>query len=130
MRTGSCLCGAIEFEFSEKPTGFSYCHCTMCQKFHGAAFGPYLRFLKKDFKISKGQEMETVFQSSQWASRSFCSQCGSSLRYISHSEPELVFIAAGILNESPGMDPQRHIFVKDKCSWYEIKDQIPQLERY
>jgi len=36
---GSCLCGGIRFSvaaFSEKAAN---CYCSMCRKFHGAAFG-------------------------------------------------------------------------------------------
>ena len=36
---GSCLCGSVRFSvdgFCEKAAN---CHCSMCRKFHGAAFG-------------------------------------------------------------------------------------------
>jgi hypothetical protein len=128
--TASCLCGSIEYHLSGRPINFNLCHCTMCRKFHGAAFGPYVRLKSENFNITKGNEYETVYKSSEWASRSFCKKCGSSLRYIYHKEPEVIFIAAGIIDGDPGIKPKQHIFTKDKCAWYEIKDEIPQIQEY
>ncbi|MGE5337814.1 MAG: GFA family protein, partial [Gemmatimonadota bacterium] len=35
---GSCLCGAVGFEFELPPKWVAHCHCTQCQRAHGAAF--------------------------------------------------------------------------------------------
>lgn len=35
--TGSCHCGKVTYQLSrEKPLDSKYCHCTTCQKIHGA----------------------------------------------------------------------------------------------
>ena len=122
---GSCLCGDVAFECVGPPLHFNLCHCTMCQKFHGAMLGPYVWFREEQFTLMRGAE--TVYASSAWASRSFCRRCGSSLRYLYHKEPDLVFIAAGAFDDDLGVTPERHIFVKDKCGWFEILDGLPQV---
>jgi hypothetical protein len=38
---GSCLCGAIKYEARSEIKTAAHCHCRMCQKTHGAAFGSY-----------------------------------------------------------------------------------------
>ena len=124
----SCLCGQVKFECSGPATNFNLCHCTMCQKFHGTMLGAYVWFKRSDFKITLG--IESVYESSEWASRSFCNNCGSSLRYIYKKEPEIVFIVAGILDDDPEIRPDQHIFVKDKCCWYEINDDLPQVQSW
>ncbi|MEL6182868.1 MAG: GFA family protein [Myxococcota bacterium] len=124
---GSCLCGAIAFACSGRPIHFNLCHCTMCQKFHGAMLGPYLWFRQQQYTLLQGEADETIYRSSDWASRSFCRHCGSSFRYIYHKEPELVFIAAGLMDDAFDMRPVRHIFVKDKCAWFDILDDLPQV---
>ena len=35
---GSCLCNAIRFEVDEFEPQTGNCHCSMCRKFHGAAY--------------------------------------------------------------------------------------------
>ncbi len=73
---------------------------------------------------------EKLYPSSEWASRTFCPNCGSSLKYILHKFPEKVFICAGLFEGDIGIKPNKHIFVKDKCPWFEITDSIPQVEKF
>ncbi len=35
---GSCLCGVVRFEVDEFLPQVAHCHCSMCRKFHGAAY--------------------------------------------------------------------------------------------
>jgi hypothetical protein len=129
-KTGSCLCGVVEYEFLGRPFSFNHCHCRMCQKFSGAAFGSYIGIEKNAFRFVQGEEKVKSFDSSDWACRIFCSECGSSLFYYSHELPEHYFIAAGTIDGDPGIEPKRHVFVKDKISWHSIMDDLPQIERY
>ena len=39
MIHGSCLCGKVRFELAGPPQFINHCHCSMCRKVHGAAFG-------------------------------------------------------------------------------------------
>jgi len=75
--TGSCLCGACTFTAEPGETA-GVCHCSKCRKFSGGMFivtdtGTTLEFAK-DAPI-------TVFKSSPWGERVFCSVCGSSLAW-------------------------------------------------
>lgn len=130
IKKGSCLCGEIQFEYIGTPFSFNLCHCKMCQKFGGGAFSSYIGLNKEKFKYIKGGKLEKVYISSEWASRTFCSKCGSPLRYIYHDQPESIFICAGLFEGDPGIKPNKHIFVKDKCEWFEITDILPQVEKY
>jgi len=127
---GSCMCQGIQFEYTGTPDRFSYCHCKMCQKFSGGAFGAFITLKRKDLHYIKGEELRKEYSSSEWASRVFCSICGSSLEYIYHEMPEDVSISAGLFDEDPKIRASRHIFVKDKCKWFEITDKIEQIARY
>lgn len=40
------------------------------------------------------------------------------------------FISAGLFDDELGIKPRRHIFVGDKCSWFDITDNIPQEGAY
>ena len=39
--TGSCLCGAVQYSVDKIEKQMAHCHCTMCRKFHGAAFATF-----------------------------------------------------------------------------------------
>jgi hypothetical protein len=129
-KKGSCMCAGVQFEYTGTPFSFSLCHCQMCQKFSGGAFGAFVGLKKNDFKYSKGEELVTEFKSSDWASRTFCSKCGSSLMYLYHEMTDSYFVSAGSLDDDPEIRPDKHIFVKDKCQWFNIIDDIPQIESY
>lgn len=127
---GSCMCGEIQFEYTGKPFTFSLCHCKMCRKFSGSAFGAFIGIKKVDFEYTKGAELETIFSSSEWASRAFCSKCGSSLKYLYHEMEDSIFLSSGVFDDEPDIAPSRHIFVKDKSEWFSITDELPQIEKY
>jgi len=129
-KKGTCMCEGIQFEYTGTPFSFNLCHCKMCQKFGGGAFGSFIGLKKENFKYIQGKDLETVFTSSEWASRAFCSKCGSSLMYLYHEMPDSLFVSAGLFDDDPGIRPKRHIFVKDQCSWFEITDSIEQIEKY
>jgi hypothetical protein len=40
----------------------------------------------------------------------------------------LLEIPAGLLDDDPGMKPDKHIFIEIKSPWYEITGDLPQLD--
>ena len=38
-------------------------------------------------------------------------------------------VHAGVLDDDPGLRPERHILVEAKSSWFTITDALPQLDR-
>lgn len=75
-RTGRCLCGAISYAAKADAPRLSACHCDMCRRWCGVA----LMIGGWDVKWS-GADKLTLYASSAWAERGFCSTCGSSLFY-------------------------------------------------
>ena len=41
MMIGSCLCGAISWQFDSEFSQITHCHCRLCRKAHGSAFATY-----------------------------------------------------------------------------------------
>jgi hypothetical protein len=126
MIRGSCLCGDVRLEISGAVSGGSHCHCSMCRKAHGAAFGTYALANAADFRIVSGADRITRHASSPGVSRTFCSRCGSTLQWLIETKPDIVEIALGVLDDDPGVRPARHIFVGSKAPWHEITDDLPQ----
>lgn len=128
MLKGSCLCNRITYQVDDTAKQINLCHCKMCQKFHGSAFGSYTRVLSKHFQFLTGASLEKTYDSSSSTQRSFCLNCGSSLRYINKDKPQFIYIATGTFDEGPHIKPSQHIFVKNKADWYEIDEEIPQAK--
>ncbi len=128
MAKGSCLCRAVRFEVNGPFDRASHCHCSMCRKAHGAAFGTYARVKQSDFKLLSGAEDIAAYASSPRTKRTFCRKCGSTLQFLSEKFPQEIDIALGTLDDDPGVRPVMHIFTGSKAPWYEIGDRLPQHE--
>ena len=123
---GSCLCGTVRYEIRGPLLGASHCHCSMCRKAHGAAFGSYARVAARDFRYLQGEDAVVQYQSSAGVTHTFCGTCGATLQWLADARLEVVTITLGTLDDDPGIRPDRHIFVADKAPWFEIHDALPQ----
>ncbi|KAJ7622912.1 Mss4-like protein [Mycena polygramma] len=84
QRVGSCLCGRIRFTVVGEPFYYAVCHCSNCKKFAGSAFMTNAFFRPDKVTITDGQELvrkyyDTNTISGNSLTRSFCSECGTSL---------------------------------------------------
>ena len=127
MSKGSCLCGSVTWEFTGDPEGTYHCHCAMCRKAHGAAFGTYYFVDGAHFKWTGSRETIVDYQSSDSLVRAFCGACGSVVPN-KETEGSSVFIPAGCHDQGPS--PECHIFVSYKAPWLEITDTLPQHGLY
>ena len=60
MIHGSCLCGKVRFELDGAPQFINHCHCSMCRKVHGAAFGSFLHADGRGFRWLSGQSGDEI----------------------------------------------------------------------
>ena len=126
MIRGSCLCGSIRYEVRGPLGPASHCHCSMCRKTHGTAFGTYSRVQRSDFVLVSGAEDIASYQSSPEVTRTFCRRCGSTLQFIRATRPNTFALALGTLDDDPGVRPPMHIHIESKVPWLEINDGLPQ----
>lgn len=75
---GQCLCGRVEFTILNDTSTFDSCHCSMCRRWSG---GPAFGVEAKNGIEFKSQQYVKIYNSSEWAERGFCSNCGSHLFY-------------------------------------------------
>lgn len=124
---GGCLCGAIQYEVDAFNTAMGHCHCSMCRKFHGAAFVTYGEAGKSDFRWLRGEEDLQAYRADNGTTRRFCRHCGSSMTFSSANGPDdVVEVALGTLDSNLDLSPDAHIFVGSKANWAEILDDLPQ----
>ncbi len=117
--TGGCLCGAVRYSISGPIRDVVICHCSMCQKLHGAA-GAHSKAHKSDIIFSE-QSGLTWYASSARARRGFCKKCGSSL-FWEPTNQSTMGILAGSLDDSSMLKTIGHIFTEEKCEFTEIPD--------
>ena len=63
MLTGSCLCGGVRYEVTGELRDMEHCHCSMCRKIHGAAFGTYAEVDCADFRWIEGTDIPDFVES-------------------------------------------------------------------
>ena len=130
--TGSCLCGKVRYEVAKFEPLMGHCHCTMCQKFHGAAFSTFAEVKLENLNWLSGQENLKSYQAKNDSIRQFCNTCGSSLSFSSshNREAGTIELAIATLDDSQGIVPCAHIFTATKMPWLELKDDLPKYQEY
>ena len=112
-RSGSCLCGSVTVNgtFGES---VGACHCDICRTWGG---GPLLA-------LDGGVDLEvsdlsfvTVFGSTDWAERGFCSKCGTHL-YIKVKDSGRYIVPAGLFDLDQELDFDHQIFIDKRPSYY------------
>ena len=121
---GGCLCGAMRYEVEGPLFDASHCHCSMCRRFHGAAFSTYAKVSAGAFHWRAGEELLAVYETSPGIGWAFCRICGSSLGI--PGDGGLREVTLGTLDQDPGIRPEYHMFVGSKAAWHDITDSLPQ----
>ncbi|MGB5707208.1 MAG: GFA family protein, partial [Arenicellales bacterium] len=127
MTSGQCLCGKITWEFNSKPEAAYHCHCSMCRKAHGAAFGTYYLVKAENFDWTGALDTLVKYCSSPEADRAFCGECGSVVPY-PDKENKIFYVPAGSHTDGPPVEA--HIMFGSKAPWYEITDDLAQYDTY
>jgi hypothetical protein len=126
---GSCLCGAIRFEVDEFAPQTGNCHCSMCRKFHGAAYATIAEARRNHFHWISGTDMLKAYTAVNGTTRTFCANCGSSLIFSSpNADPDLVELALGCFDDEVPVKPDAHIYVASGAQWARPADDLPQYE--
>ncbi len=121
---GSCLCGGVQFSvigFSEKAAN---CHCSMCRKFHGAAYGTLVGVHGLNWLL--GKDLLKEYVAPNGTIRTFCSDCGSSLGFRVKGEPlEGIEIAIATFDGDIPVKVDAQIFTGYKANWCDLHSTLP-----
>ncbi|MEM7563818.1 MAG: GFA family protein [Pseudomonadota bacterium] len=126
---GSCLCGTIRFEADCFEEQVGHCHCTMCRKFHGAAFSTLGEVKQENFRWTAGKQFLKQYIADNQTIRQFCSECGSSLTFASPGHASApVEISLACFDDPVPVTPNAHIFVANAANWCVRNDNLPEYE--
>ena len=128
---GSCFCGGIVFEYQEAVGPFELCHCSRCRKVSGSSHTAAVMINRESYSLVQGQELirtytAPIVNEPPAYEVQFCSRCGSNLPV---PDGELIEIPAGLLDDDPGLCPQRHIYIDYKANWDQIDVELPKLTK-
>lgn len=123
--SGECLCGAVRFRADWPSLFVAHCHCTMCQRAHGAAFVTWVSVPSRQAHIDDPDAMLRWHQSSLEAERGFCGSCGSSLFFRSKRWPNELHIARANFIGEVDRTPQVHAFYDTHVDWIGMDDGLP-----
>jgi hypothetical protein len=125
----SCFCAAIRFQVDQFAPHTGNCHCSMCRRFHGAAYATIAAAHREHFRWLCGEDSLKAYTADNDTTRRFCANCGSSLTFSSpQADPELVEIALGCFDDEVPVAPDAHIHVASGASWARPDDGLPQYE--
>ena len=122
------MCGRVRYEISGRLYDASHCHCSMCRRQHGAAFGTYVDFDPDDFNWISGEDLVKVYATSPEAGWCFCRECGSTLAGTANNL--VTSITMGTIEGDPGIAPESHIFTGSMAAWDRINDDLPQFDEW
>lgn len=127
---GSCLCGLIKYEVKAIESRMGHCHCSMCRKFHGAAFATLGEAKVDNFRWVAGKSHLKTYLGGNGTVRKFCENCGSSLIFVpSNDDGKLVEFSLGTLDTEITERPDAHVFINSKPNWSEVNDDLPKFDR-
>ena len=131
--TGSCLCGAIRYSIDaplgSSPMELRACHCTHCQKTSGAGGSVNVPLASDAFKITQGtpKRYAAKADSGRTLYRFFCAECGSPIYSQRESNPAMVTVRAGTLDNAGEMKITAHIWTKSARPWSHIDPAATQI---
>lgn len=124
-QTGGCLCGAVRYELTERPTRNGYCHCRMCRRATGAPVFAGVALRKSAFRLTRGESKR--YRSSEAAFRHFCGACGSPLFFEGLDDPDHWEVLVGSLDDPSWVEMKEHSFTASRMPWFDVRDDLPRF---
>ena len=120
--TGGCFCGRIRYVAQGKPFNATICHCADCRRATG---GPMVGwFTVRPGEFSFVHDEPRHYASSPGVTRSFCSNCGTSLTYRQTKLNE-IDVTICTLDDPEAVPPQDHLQTAGQLGWVKLDDGLP-----
>jgi len=124
LYSGSCLCGAVQFEYDAPSLWCAHCHCSMCQRAHGAPVVTWVGVAEEQFRLSSDNCLKW-HKSSADSERGFCSTCGSTLFFRSKRWPGQVHVVRSNIHGPIDVLPAAHVYWESHALWFKFEDTLP-----
>jgi hypothetical protein len=121
LHRGGCACGAIRYEIDADPVTIYACHCTMCQRQSGSAFGLIATFDKAHVAFETAGFTQFTRQAPNSIIRGFfCAACCTPIYYdcfIDSGELPFYGIKVGTLDDTGWVRVGCHLWTRHAQPW-------------
>lgn len=121
--TAHCLCHKVKIHAANRSSEVHVCHCGMCRRWGGSPL--FAVYCGGDVK-GIDHELVGVFQSSDWAERGFCKNCGTHLFYRIKANQHYI-IPAGLFEDQQNLQLTEQIYIDHKPNFYDFANVTPKL---
>ncbi len=128
LTSGRCMCGAIRYEFNDKPLYSLICQCTQCQKITGAGNAPSIAIANETFKLEgKLSYFKQLAEDGNTVSNGFCSKCGNPILKTTTAFQDRVYLHVGSLDDPGKFEPEFVVFSRSGYSWDTVDPKLKRL---
>ena len=122
---GSCKCGQVKYQITDKPLFTQACHCKDCKVLTGSSYVVNSSILENTL-IVEGEVSSTELKAGSGASYKtyFCTKCGNYVYADYDSAVGRLTVRTKTLDNSEKFPPQVHIFTKDKDPWLNLSEDV------
>lgn len=110
---GSCLCGAVSIT-APPANEIGLCHCQMCRRWGSAP----MHAVHCEGEVTFSGAEPQRYQSSDWAERGFCGNCGTHLFYFLRPANQYI-LSAGLFQDTD-FRITTEVFVDEKPNHYDL----------
>lgn len=129
-RSGGCLCGSVRYTLDTDPMAAAICHCRNCQKQSGSTRSVNWVLPRGAVQVEGDlATYEDRGDSGAAVLRQFCPNCGSAIRTLAESMPQVEILKVGSLDETPEIAPVAEIYMANAAGWEKTVATWPRLER-
>ena len=122
-RQGKCLCGAVRITVKTASNSVGACHCSMCRQWGG---GPLMVIECGTDVVIDGEAHVSVFDSSPWAERAFCRECGSHLFYRLKSTGQHM-VSIGLFEADERLVFDHQVYIDEKPAFYSFANETEDM---
>lgn len=121
IRAGGCQCGAVRYELRGDPLMVYACHCTICQKQSGSAFGMAVVFDGGALAMRGIAPTHFVRQGHGRTFRCyFCPRCGTRIYhqwFTAEGDFPFLNVKPGTLDDTSWIRPGCHVWTRHAQPW-------------
>ncbi|CAA0109127.1 Glutathione-dependent formaldehyde-activating enzyme [BD1-7 clade bacterium] len=110
----SCLCGCVKISVEQVNPKFTVCHCDDCRAWGGA---PFFAVQCGTDVVIEGDSNVKVYESSAWADRGFCSECGTHL-FFRFKKSREYNMPVGLFHNLEGLEMNMQYFSDRRPTYY------------
>ncbi len=124
--SGGCQCGALRYEVRGKPLRTYACHCSICQKQSGSAFGLSAQFPGGSLTVTQGRLEHFVRDGRGRKFRCyFCPSCGTRIyhqMFTDEGDLPRINLKPGTLDDRSWYKPGCHVWAENAQPWVKFPD--------